>query len=658
MAADIRINIKAHDAATGVLRGVTNSLKNVFSFAAGDLLARGMASAFNMLTRSFAGATEGARAQRDAEKQLAAVLKSTGGAAGLTADQITSHASALQRLTNYTDDQILSGSNLLLTFTNIGSETFPRATEAMLDMSTVFGQDLSASAVQLGKALNDPIAGVTALGRVGVTFTEQQKEQIRVMMEANEIAGAQAVVLAELERQVGGSAQALANPITQLGNAWGDLGEAIVGAAAPAMGNLATHLLPHVQGAIERVNGILGSEGFQKTLGEVATAVGEKLGGALTWLMDEGLPRVGGAIGSFKDNVLPGLIEAFNNLKDTVLPPLQTAFDNVRGALDDFRQGLAGQFVAGEGMSDVEILFGSIGNAIGVGRDALITFKDALTGDWKTGDAHPLHEFAGKLGLFVKDTILFVEEHGPAFRGAFLAIGAVLLGASVAGAITTVAGLLVGLLSPMSVIIIVAGLMGAAWATNFGGIRTRTEEASPFIKAALYGITEAAQRIGIGIYGSYLLWDTYLPGFADTAKGTERIIQIAFAGIERSINIATAAIERLILMWEQARIALGKPITPRVNDPNTSSDGSYPDPASAPTGAPGETSMRAGPESLSIQLPSPGYPTGSQYASPYGSNFAMTPQEPPLVVYATLASSYDAATLATDLAYYRRRTRT
>jgi phage-related protein len=78
----------------------------------------------------------------------------------------------------------------------------------MVDMSQALGQDLSSSAIQLGKALNDPINGITALSRVGVSFTEEQKELIRTMAEAGDIAGAQAVILAELEREFSGSAQA------------------------------------------------------------------------------------------------------------------------------------------------------------------------------------------------------------------------------------------------------------------------------------------------------------------------------------------------------------------------------------------------------------------------------------------------------------------
>jgi phage-related minor tail protein len=96
----------------------------------------------------------------------------------------------------------------LLTFGNVSGEAFDRAQMAAVNLSARLGQDLQSSAVQVGKALNDPIKGVTALGRVGVSFTEQQKEQIKAMTKVGDVAGAQSLILAQLEKQYGGSAEA------------------------------------------------------------------------------------------------------------------------------------------------------------------------------------------------------------------------------------------------------------------------------------------------------------------------------------------------------------------------------------------------------------------------------------------------------------------
>jgi hypothetical protein len=78
--------------------------------------------------------------------------------------------------------------NLLLTFTGIGKDVFPGATKAVVDLGIAMaGGDVNnanfkASAIQVGKALNDPIKGVTALSKVGVSFTKQQKDQIKALV--------------------------------------------------------------------------------------------------------------------------------------------------------------------------------------------------------------------------------------------------------------------------------------------------------------------------------------------------------------------------------------------------------------------------------------------------------------------------------------------
>lgn len=176
-------------------------------------------------------AVKEASAAEDAAAQLDAVLKSTGGAAGVTADEIKKLAAELQKTTTFGDDATVAASALLLTFTQIGKDVFPDAIKASQDMSIAMGQDLQQTIIQVGKALNDPIQGVTALRRVGVQLTDQQEEQIRAFMESNNVMAAQRVVLDELSRQFGGSAAAAANTLsgqlTQLKNDFGDLLEDI-----------------------------------------------------------------------------------------------------------------------------------------------------------------------------------------------------------------------------------------------------------------------------------------------------------------------------------------------------------------------------------------------------------------------------------------------
>lgn len=159
-------------------------------------------------------AVESANDHAVALAQTRAVLKSTGGVANVTAKQITGLADSIEKTTGVDDLAIQRGENLLATFTNIRNETgkgndvFTRATKTIADMSVALGQDTKASAIQLGKALNDPIKGVTALRRVGVSFTADQLKQIKSLVASGKTLDAQKLILRELTKEFGGSAKA------------------------------------------------------------------------------------------------------------------------------------------------------------------------------------------------------------------------------------------------------------------------------------------------------------------------------------------------------------------------------------------------------------------------------------------------------------------
>jgi hypothetical protein len=146
--------------------------------------------------------------------QTQAVIKSTGGTANITAKQVQAMTNAMARKTGFDDEAIARGQNLLLTFTAIrneagkGNDMFTQSTRVMADMSVALGQDTKSSAIQLGKALQDPVKGITALRRVGVAFTSDQKAQIEALVESGNVMGAQKLIMKELNKEFGGSAEA------------------------------------------------------------------------------------------------------------------------------------------------------------------------------------------------------------------------------------------------------------------------------------------------------------------------------------------------------------------------------------------------------------------------------------------------------------------
>lgn len=142
-----------------------------------------------------------------ANSQLNAVLASTGGIAGVTSKSAIQLAKSLQNVTAFSDETVMSAESLLLTFTKISSDIFPQATEMALDMSQALGVDVKESSIQLGKALQDPILGVTALRRVGVDFNEQAQKMIKNMVESGHSAQAQQFIMNELNTEFGKSAR-------------------------------------------------------------------------------------------------------------------------------------------------------------------------------------------------------------------------------------------------------------------------------------------------------------------------------------------------------------------------------------------------------------------------------------------------------------------
>lgn len=146
-----------------------------------------------------------------ASAQLNATLTSTGFAAGRTKEQLDAQAESLMRMSTFDDDAITGAQSLLLTFTNIRGEILDKTTPAILDLATKMGGDLKGATMQVGKALQDPTHGMLALRKAGVSFSDTQQEVIKNLQATGDLAGAQSLMLAELNKEFGGSAQADAN---------------------------------------------------------------------------------------------------------------------------------------------------------------------------------------------------------------------------------------------------------------------------------------------------------------------------------------------------------------------------------------------------------------------------------------------------------------
>lgn len=196
----------------------SSAAHTMLGFVGGAAIIGGVSTAFSVLKNNIGDMISAGMEANQVMAQTVAGLKSTHDASGLTAQGIVDLADKTMRLTGINDDSVQSAENMLLTFTNIGKNVFPQATQAVADMATKMNngaipsqQQMQQASVLLGKALNDPIKGISALQRVGVTFTDQQKEQIKQMMAAGNVAGAQNIIIGEMTKEFGGAAAAAGN---------------------------------------------------------------------------------------------------------------------------------------------------------------------------------------------------------------------------------------------------------------------------------------------------------------------------------------------------------------------------------------------------------------------------------------------------------------
>lgn len=290
------------------------------------------------------GAIEEAEEAQRVMAQTNAVIESTGGVAGISADHLNDLAGELSRLAAVDDEVIQQGGNLLLTFKEIKAEggIFDGALAAALDMSSALGTQLQPQILAVGKALNDPIRGITRLERAGVSFTEAQREQIRVMAEAGDVAGAQRIILEELESQFGGAAEANATASQRMTVAWDNIKESVGLTLMPAF-QTASDAVAVLAGWFEDLpdttkNVVLAFAGVTTAALVMWAAVGAPAAialaaiagiGAAIWALAEAFPEAKKQAMIFFDS-LPGRWAELQKDIQPVRDAIQSAVDRMR----------------------------------------------------------------------------------------------------------------------------------------------------------------------------------------------------------------------------------------------------------------------------------------------------------------------------------------
>jgi hypothetical protein len=282
--------------------GVSSKLKTQLSGeldqagkAGGETMAKGVGTGFGSKIKSFIGpaiiaagtfavtnfvkgaiaAGENAATSNARIQQIAESMGLFGDETDTVTKRLIDLANAQARSTGFDQNAIKETQAKLLTFKELAGTAdevggnFDRATAAAIDLAAAGFGSAETNAVQLGKALQDPIRGIAALGRSGVTFTEQEREKIKALVESGDILAAQEIVLKAVETQVGGTAEATANSTDKMRNAFAQLQERIGLALAPAFEALTNFLIDQFIPAVEFIFNF-----FKDNFAVIATFVG------------------------------------------------------------------------------------------------------------------------------------------------------------------------------------------------------------------------------------------------------------------------------------------------------------------------------------------------------------------------------------------------
>ena len=387
MAETVVINFTGKDDVSSTAKGVEKSIQDVGTAAQSQgpkfdgltEIARGAfqsigafaVNAASQIGSSIIGGigsfiTEGieeAAGWQSAFRQTQAVVESTGMAAGFTAEQMGEMAQALSASAGaslFTDDQILGAQNVLATFTKVQGIQFEGATQSALDMAQALGMDVSSAAMMMGKALNDPVKGLSALSRSGVSFTEEQKAMVEAMVEAGDVAGAQNLILKEMEVQFGGSALAatetFAGSQVLLQEAFNGVKETLGTALLPVLTGFANVTMSFIIPALEKM--ITAAAEFISGLDwtAITTSISGIINGFISFISTIPWSDIFTALGTFADFLMSQI--------PTAMTILQPVIDAVIGIV----QSLIGVFTSPEMQSiagNVMQIFGVIAGVFG-----------------------------------------------------------------------------------------------------------------------------------------------------------------------------------------------------------------------------------------------------------------------------------------------------
>jgi phage-related protein len=229
-----------------------------------------------------------------------------------------------------TQAKLLTFKELAATANEIGGN-FERSTKAAIDLGAAGFGTAELNAVALGKALNDPIKGISALSRNGITFTESEKDRIKVLVESNKVGEAQNMILKAIETQVGGTAEATANATDKMRVGFTQVTEKVGLALLPVFEKLTNFVIDQVFPAFDKIGAQFA--GLTSQLGENLLPALDNL---VTFFQDYLIP----VFKAYYEFIINDLIPAIVNFFQPALAGISKAFSSVSKSLQNNKEKL------------------------------------------------------------------------------------------------------------------------------------------------------------------------------------------------------------------------------------------------------------------------------------------------------------------------------
>jgi len=123
------------------------------------------------------------------------VLKGTGNVTGFTKAELEKMQKTIVKTTEYTGGMAREAQIAFIKMGTIRGDVFEKGLKTAADLAAFLGQDLPQAAEFLGRALQNPAAGMMRLQRMGLGLTAEQKKAITVLLEQNKLYEAQIKLL-------------------------------------------------------------------------------------------------------------------------------------------------------------------------------------------------------------------------------------------------------------------------------------------------------------------------------------------------------------------------------------------------------------------------------------------------------------------------------